>query len=337
MKDRFRELRKVLGLSQNQLEDILELKTDPKKKSSAITKYERGEIQPSSQVLRKLASEDFKKKTGKQVNINWLLTGEGEMFLPDAPVPREEREIPDEFHPPHKGREFYLRKSHYTELIEKVGNSTEDVKEEIKRLGDAIITRLDQRASGESPGDLRAGLAQLPGEASARKHSDPVNWKAEVISLAKKGNRRKDPIFSLRHRKPKVALPVGAGKMYIAIEDLFSDEDVEFDWLEPVDYVVSVKGSSMEPFIHDGSDIYVKKYDFIEVWCDNGDIAVVHVDDKQEYMVRRLWFHQRDNIIDIGLQSENPKGIEWHFWKDTEDESTYSMVKLLGKVVGPNI
>jgi len=37
------------------------------------------------------------------------------------------------------------------------------------------------------------------------------------------------------------------------------------------------------------------------------------------------------------LQSENPKDIEWHFWKDVEDESTYSMVKLLGKVVGPEL
>jgi phage repressor protein C with HTH and peptisase S24 domain len=275
-------MREALGYSQDELAILLDLKKNPESTNTNISKYERGVSKPSAEVFEKLSQK-------LKVNINWLLTGEGEMFLPDAPVP-----VP---------RETPADKGDVADL----------------RTGLADISRkLD-------------ALSQLPGKEPAA----PVNpWKSKVLSLIKKANERTEPLFSTRQKKPKVALPVGAGKQYVTIEDLFSDEDVEIDCPEKVDYVVTVDGHSMEPLILDGSDLYVRN-SYLEPY-DNGDIAIVHVDDKQEYMVRRLWFHQRDNIIDIGLQSENPRGIEWHFWRDIEDEDTSSMVKLLGKVVGPN-
>ncbi|MGV8125079.1 MAG: hypothetical protein AB2L14_35475, partial [Candidatus Xenobiia bacterium LiM19] len=64
------------------------------------------------------------------------------------------------------------------------------------------------------------------------------------------------------------------------------------------------------------------------------DIAVVYVETTKEYKVRRIWFHQSETSIDIGLQSENPKTMEWHKWSEHEDDSFYPFVKLLGKVVG---
>ncbi|MHC9540651.1 MAG: S24 family peptidase [Vulcanimicrobiota bacterium] len=166
--------------------------------------------------------------------------------------------------------------------------------------------------------------------------AEPLNpWKEKVVSLIKKANEWKEPLISTRQKKPKVALPVGAGKQYVALEDLYSEEDVEIDWPERVDYLVTVDGHSMEPLIVDGLEIYVRNV-YQEPY-DNGDIAVVHVESPGEYMIHRLWFHQVESIIYRGLQSENPKDIEWHPWKDLEDEHTSSMVKLLGKVVGPNV
>jgi len=300
MKDRFKQIREALGYSQDELATLLDLKKNPESTNTNISKYERGISKPSAEVFEKLSQK-------LKVNINWLLTGEGEMFLPDAPVP-----VPRD-DPATRGDVADLRAGLQGDLRAGVTDL---------RAGLADISRkLD-------------ALAQLPEEAAPSMRTEPLNpWKEKVVSLIKKANERKEPLFSTKQKKPKGALPIGAGKMFVAIEDLFSEEETEIDWPERVDYVVSVKGSSMEPFIQDGSDIYVRN-GYMEPY-NNGDIAIIHVDDKQEYMVRRLWFHQRDNIVDVGLQSENPKDIEWHFWKDIEDESTYSMVKLLGKVVGP--
>jgi transcriptional regulator with XRE-family HTH domain len=53
---------------------------------TAISKYETDQINPSSEILSKI---------GKiyKVNLNWLLTGEGEIFLSQDSIPREIIEI----------------------------------------------------------------------------------------------------------------------------------------------------------------------------------------------------------------------------------------------------
>lgn len=60
-------LRNQLGLSQNEFANQLD--TLP----TTISKYERGEIKPSFDFLAKLGNKF-------NTNLNWLLTGEGEMF-----------------------------------------------------------------------------------------------------------------------------------------------------------------------------------------------------------------------------------------------------------------
>lgn len=84
MKDRFKRMRETLGYSQIELTDILELRSDNTKTSNTISKWESGISKPSAEVFEKLVSKEFEKKTGKRINIHWLLTGEGgekEMFI----------------------------------------------------------------------------------------------------------------------------------------------------------------------------------------------------------------------------------------------------------------
>lgn len=66
MKDRIKELRKNLGLTQQKFADRLGLKRQ------TIAAYEIGNIEPSESTLL-LICKEFK------VNKNWLLTGQGEI------------------------------------------------------------------------------------------------------------------------------------------------------------------------------------------------------------------------------------------------------------------
>lgn len=68
MKDRFRLLRQKLGLSQKEMAEGLGVP------STTISKYERGEVKPAADILAKIANT-------YGVNLNWLLTGLGDMFI----------------------------------------------------------------------------------------------------------------------------------------------------------------------------------------------------------------------------------------------------------------
>ncbi|MFA7074906.1 MAG: helix-turn-helix domain-containing protein [Endomicrobiaceae bacterium] len=67
---RFKNVRKKLKLSQ--IDFAKKLETN----QSTISRYEKNENNPSSEILEKL-SENC------NVNINWILTGKGEMFQTD--------------------------------------------------------------------------------------------------------------------------------------------------------------------------------------------------------------------------------------------------------------
>lgn len=68
---RFKELRKFLKLTQKEMAEAI-----GKKDYSAIQKYENGRLNITDGVLLNL-QEKF------NVNIDWMRTGEGEMFLSD--------------------------------------------------------------------------------------------------------------------------------------------------------------------------------------------------------------------------------------------------------------
>ena len=67
----FRELRKQLGLTQKEMARIVGVTP------AAISDFEAGKSSPSANLCAVLAKK-FK------VNLNWLLTGEGEMFVEDT-------------------------------------------------------------------------------------------------------------------------------------------------------------------------------------------------------------------------------------------------------------
>lgn len=68
MKDRIRELRKTLGLTQQALADVAGIKRN------TVAQYEMGRNEPTNAVITLIC---------KTYNINetWLRTGEGEMFV----------------------------------------------------------------------------------------------------------------------------------------------------------------------------------------------------------------------------------------------------------------
>jgi transcriptional regulator with XRE-family HTH domain len=75
---RFKEIRKSLKLNQTELSNEIKLT------QSAISQIEKNLISPSSEVLINI-SQAYK------IDINWLLTGKGEMFLSDNKEPQEKR------------------------------------------------------------------------------------------------------------------------------------------------------------------------------------------------------------------------------------------------------
>lgn len=75
MKERMKELRKSLGITQQELADKLGLKRN------TIATYEIGKAVPSDRVISDLCNK-------YNVNENWLRTGEGEMLI-DVPVEDE--------------------------------------------------------------------------------------------------------------------------------------------------------------------------------------------------------------------------------------------------------
>ena len=75
MKERIKELRKYLNLTQQKFADRLGLKRQ------TIAAYEMGNIEPSDSTLL-LICREF------NVDENWLRTGEGEMYAPVNPDDR---------------------------------------------------------------------------------------------------------------------------------------------------------------------------------------------------------------------------------------------------------
>ena len=69
MKDRIKELRKSLGITQQDFANKLGLKRN------TIATYEIGKATPSDRVVSDLCNK-------YNVNEEWLRTGEGEMFVP---------------------------------------------------------------------------------------------------------------------------------------------------------------------------------------------------------------------------------------------------------------
>lgn len=76
IKDRLKKIRDYTGLSQQEMADKLEVLV------TTISKYERGIINPASNFLIKINSLF-------NVNLNWLIAGQGKMFLDENYIAKE--------------------------------------------------------------------------------------------------------------------------------------------------------------------------------------------------------------------------------------------------------
>ena len=76
IKDRLKKIREHLGLSQQEMADKLEILV------TTISKYERGVISPASNFLIKMV-------VLFNVDLNWLIAGQGHMFLDEDYIARE--------------------------------------------------------------------------------------------------------------------------------------------------------------------------------------------------------------------------------------------------------
>lgn len=80
MKERIKKIRESLNLSQKEFAQELGVI------STAISKYERGEVKPASDFLDKLYRKFH-------VNLNWLISGKGQMFLVSKEKPKSDFDI----------------------------------------------------------------------------------------------------------------------------------------------------------------------------------------------------------------------------------------------------
>ncbi|MDR2098219.1 MAG: helix-turn-helix domain-containing protein [Spirochaetaceae bacterium] len=84
---RFKEIEAGIGLKGSQFADSIEVQ------AQVVSDIEREKREPSKDVLLKIALKH-------SVNLHWMLTGEGEMFLPSVPAASSRRELakPTESH-----------------------------------------------------------------------------------------------------------------------------------------------------------------------------------------------------------------------------------------------
>ncbi len=80
---RLKHLREALGLNKNQLAGKLEID------NGNLSRYESGKVKPNSEFYERLVNKF------ESVNLTWLISGEGEMFLQKAPEkPSKIRSVP---------------------------------------------------------------------------------------------------------------------------------------------------------------------------------------------------------------------------------------------------
>lgn len=115
---------------------------------------------------------------------------------------------------------------------------------------------------------------------------------------------------------------VPAGVPIAAITDVEGSVDIPAAWTKSAEYfALRIRGSSMEPRIHDGDVVIVRRQD----GCDNGDICIVAINGEDATCKR---VHTDDS--GITLIPLNPAYDPIHF---TNRQIAEEPVRIVGKVV----
>jgi phage repressor protein C with HTH and peptisase S24 domain len=100
---------------------------------------------------------------------------------------------------------------------------------------------------------------------------------------------------------------------------------INIEYHEQVDFILTVKGNAMSPFVDDGGLIFVKKSEPGSVRDE--DIALFHIKEKEITLLRQAFFHRVAQALTIGVRSFNPRHTEWFPFSP-------EFITIQGKVVG---
>jgi transcriptional regulator with XRE-family HTH domain len=146
-----------------------------------------------------------------------------------------------------------------------------------------------------------------------------ISERLEKAHLAKGGKTR--PYYPLY-----IDIPADEGE--IVLEELDYSKirgHINIEYYEQVDYILSVKGNAMAPFVEDGGLIFVRKYEPGTV--KDEDIALFHIRERTITLVRQAFYHKIDQILNVGLRSFQPRNTEWF-------PLSADIISCQGKVVG---
>lgn len=315
MKDRLKKIREALGYSQAEFTDILELRSDISKQSHTISKWESGASKPSAEALEKIARL---KINDCPVNINWLLTGEGEMTLPEidqAPAPDPDLGAPatrgdvlalkEILLPPQKAHPDYLRKSFFTEIMSEVGKFRDEAKGEFRALHEAILS------------SRRAIHQGIPREEKGEIGEDGI-----MVSTSKV-----IPIERARRRHQAQYLEyVGAGGTYFDSVELLGTIPVIAQ--DKIHSVIRVKGDSMDPELTNGGLLFVQDVPPAELR--DGDLAICWVRGSETWEVRRVFFPPDKGEIILQCNKYPPQILPW------SPDAVLCQGKVLGHIDNPD-
>lgn len=150
-----------------------------------------------------------------------------------------------------------------------------------------------------------------------------VNAVCSMEKARVEAEQSKNPPVPFRPTRyiPKYATPSAAGYSVPLDGDDFEMVLVDDSVPEAADFAVTIQGSSMAPYIHDGDTVYVKKTNDLEV----GDVGIFSVDGAM--YCKQYYMDEKRNLI---LVSANPRLKHTNVYVGAESGSE---VRCYGKVI----
>lgn len=340
---RIKLLRNTLKLKQDEFANIIIISRP------MISYYEKDDKLPSAAIIKNICREF-------NVSEQWLLTGEGEMFLP---------EVKDKFNDlwSRKLEEYKIGDEDVTQLVGSVDPSTKLHIFEAIHAHNMILSLLPSEERLELKAQYLEKVSSLMIELNNFFISmdnfsleyDTEEFNREKLDLdyrqyearskkilmdifdilrIEEANEEGEveltsTIPSVKEEKKKAALvkeqqadyqvgivgDVAAGEPIMVYNRM--DDLIDVPGSMTVDYVLNVKGQSMEPIIKDGSLVFVKQQDDLDL----GEAGIFMIDDTKVTCKRYL--RNNGNVI---LRSENKEYPDMVF-------GPKSNIRILGKVV----
>lgn len=336
--ERIKEIRTTLGLSQ----EVFGSKIGVNK--SSVSRFEKDHMQLSNSVVRSISANFF-------VNEKWILTGSGEMFAPELReqlkdlVKRKQDEFEinsDEIVRLHKllstEDKLYLQDaiSNFYSLLSilEEGEDVLIIGTYIRKINLLISSiygftdRIMRISDDYEELDLMEERFQVDYKEFERQFNKNIHTIFEIMNGEYVYENNDDEII-VEEPAERYGLPCTAeapsrcvqllGKVAagVPIEAINSREDlINVPGSLSVDFALAVKGDSMEPMIKDGSVIFIKSQEDLEL----GEIGIFQID---EHVTCKRYYRDNGNIVLRSINTEYPDFII----------GSDSNIKIIGKVV----